>query len=458
MIGLGLGLLLLSILFGGPALLAVIRQQRARLRVAAEARRQAEEERRQRAQDAHRQVELIWRHSPDRVGVGEYLRYLSVRAPLDQAANEAERRHGQRSKQVDHLLARYPGGRHPSAGYWLIVLTGFAFFLGAFTLGITLDYLIFRGLHPTGTMLLPFALACLAVMGITVGSVILLGAKRHNLLPDHISDYYRQVTVVGGGLLAVCIAGYMVFIAPNRSGPAGEAKIVRAEQVLQADQSAQPPSSQQLLDTDQAAVSQAQASLARAQQVDRLSAGALALVEIPLSEAGVLGGELLILYTASARRERARQERQRAQDAVERANARFIAELTRILNDHGHNEESVGRIIGRVKAMNVTPDSRPVQAGGGPAGLGRPGPGSPSPDHPGTSPPDGPASGPAPGVQGASPAGPVAPRDGPVPGGPVVNVVPAPGPAPGGPADGAGAGPGIATIIRLPQADKDLTE
>jgi hypothetical protein len=340
----------------------------------------------------------------------------------------------------------------------LIVLTGFAFFLGAFTLGITLDYLIFRGLHPTGTMLLPFALACLAVMGITVGSVILLGAKRHNLLPDHISDYYRQVTVVGGGLLAVCIAGYMVFIAPNRSAPAGEAKIVRAEQVLQADQSAQPPSSQQLLDTDQAVVSQAQASLARAQQVDRLSAGALALVEIPLAEAGVLGGELLILYTASARRERARQERQRAQDAVERANARFIAELTRILNDHGHNEESVGRIIGRVKAMNVTPDSRPVQAGGGPAGLGRPGLGSPSPGHPGTPPPDGPASGPAPGVQGASPAGPVVPRDGPVPGGPVVNVVPAPGLAPGEPADGAGAGPEIATIIRLPEADKDLTE
>jgi hypothetical protein len=337
MIGFGLGLLLLSILFGGPALLTVVRQQRARLRAAAEARRQSAEEDRQRALDAQHQVELIWRNSPDRAGVGEYLRYLSVRAPLDQTANEAELRHAQRGDQVDHLLARYPGSRHPSARYRLVVLAGFAFFLGAFALGITLDYLIFRGLHPTGTMLLPFALACLAVMGITVGSVILLGAKRHDLLPDDISDYYKQVIIVGGGLLAVCIAGYMVFIAPNRSYPAGEAAIVKAEQILQADQSAQPAPTQQLLDVDQAAVSQARASLARAQQVDRLSAGALALVEIPLSEAGVLGGELLILYAAIARREQARRERQQAQDAVGRANARFIAELTQILISHGHN-------------------------------------------------------------------------------------------------------------------------
>jgi hypothetical protein len=161
MIGLGLGLLLLSILFGGPALVAVGRHQLARQRAAAKARRQAAEERRQRALDAQHRVELIWRNSPDRAGVGEYLRYLSVRTPLDQAASEAQRRLGQRSDQVDHVLARYPGGRHPSTRYRLVVLAGFAFFLGAFALGITLDYLIFRGLHPTGTMLLPFALACL---------------------------------------------------------------------------------------------------------------------------------------------------------------------------------------------------------------------------------------------------------------------------------------------------------
>jgi hypothetical protein len=458
MIGLGLGLLLLSILFGGPALAAVGRQQRARQRAAAEARRRAEEERRQRALDAQHQVELIWRNSPDRAGVGEYLRYLSVRAPLDQAASEAERQLKQRRDQVDQVIARYPGGRYPSTRYQLVVLTGFVFFLGTFALAITLDYLIFRGLHPAGTMLLPFALACLAVMGITVGSIILLGARRHDLLPDTISDYYRQVIIVGGGLLVACIAGYMVFIAPNRSYPAGEAAIIKAEQVLQADQSAQPPPTQQLLDVDRAAVSQAKARLARAQQVDRLSAGALVLVEIPLSEAGVLGGELLILYAAVARRERARRDHQRAQDAVARADARFIAELTQILINHGHNEESVRRIIDRVSAMNAAPNGRQIQVGGGPAGPaspGAPGPGYPGPGHPGTPPPGGPGSGPAP---GAPPASPVGPHGGPVPGGPVVNVVPAAGPAPGGPAAGAGAAPEMATIVRLPEADYDQTE
>jgi hypothetical protein len=310
-------------------------------------------------------------------------------------------------------------------------------------------------------MVLPFALACLAVMGITVGSVILLGAKRHDLLPDDISDYYRQVIIVGGGLLAACIAGYMVFIAPNRSYPAGETTIVQAEQVLQADQSAQPPPTRQLLDVDRAAVSQAKASLARAQQVDRLSAGALALVEIPLAEAGVLGGGLLILYAAIARREQARRERQQAQDAVERADARFIAELTQILISHGHNEESVRRIIDRVSAMNAAPNGRPIQVGGGPAAPGSPGPpgpGNPGPGHPETPPPGGPGSGPAPGVQGTPPVSPVVPPGGPAPGGPVVNVTPAAGPAPGGPAGGAGAAPEMAAIVRLPEADYDQTE
>jgi hypothetical protein len=461
MIGLGLGLLLLSVLFGGPALVAAGHHRLARQRAAAEARRQAEEERRQRALDAQHQAELIWRNSPDRAGVGEYLKYLSVRAPLDQAATEEQRRLRQRSDQVDHVLTRYPGGRPPSARYRLVVLAGFAFFLGAFALGITLDYLIFRGLHPTGTMLLPFALACLAVMGITVGSVILLGAKRHDLLPDNISDYYRQVIIVGGGLLAACIAGYMVFIAPNRSYPAGEAAIVKAEQVLQADQSAQPPPTQQLLEVDRAAVSQAKARLARAQQVDMLSAGALALVEIPLSEAGVLGGEVLILYAAIARREQARREHQRAQDVVERADARFIAELTQILINHGHNEESVRRIIDRVSAMNAAPNGRPIQVGGGPAGPGSPGPpgpGNPGPGRPGPPPPGGPGNGPAPGTHGVPPASPVIPRGGPAPGGPVVNMVPAAGPAPGGPADGVGAASEIAAIVRLPEADYDQTE
>ena len=177
-------------------------------------------------------------------------------------------------------------------------------------------------------------------------------AKRHDLLPRKTSHYYRQVVILGGGLLAVCIAGYMMMIAPNRSYPAGQAAIAQAEQVLQADQSAIPASSPQLIALDQSAVSQAKANLARAQQVDRLSAGALAFVEIPLSEAAVLGGELLVLYLAVAGREQARQVKQRAEDAVAQRDARFVAELTQILINQGRGEESVRRIIDRGNAMN----------------------------------------------------------------------------------------------------------
>jgi hypothetical protein len=445
MIWFGLGVLLLSVLFGGPALTAAIRRQTARRAAAAAARQAAEEEREHRAREAQQQVELLWRNSPDRAGVGEFLRFIAMRTRLDQVANEARRRRDQLTELVAHYQSRYPGGRLPSARYRLVVMAGAVLFLGVFALAITLDYLIFRGLHPTGSVVLPFALACLAVVGITVGSVVMFGAKRHDLLPENIGTYYRQVIVLGGGLLAVCVAGYMMVIAPYRSYPAGEAAITRAEQVLQADQSAVPPASPQLIKVDSTAVSQAQANLAHAQAVDRLSAGALALIEIPLSEAAVLGGELLVLYLAIARRERARQEYQQAEDEVERANTRFIAELTQILISHGHNEESVRRITDRVSAMNAAPNGRPVLVGGGPAGPGQPG---------------------APGAAGAAgapgaPTIPVVPQGGPVPGGPAVTTIPPSAPVAGNPAGGpgaAGAPAEMAAIVRLPEAENDQTE
>jgi hypothetical protein len=474
MIWLGLGLLLASILFGGPALAAVVRSEMARRRQAAEDRRREEEERRQQARDAQQQVEYIWRNSPDRAGVGEYLRYLTVKTPLEQVANEAGRLLAQYSEKVRHCLSRYPGGNPPSTRYRLVVLVGLVFFLGAIALAITLDYLIFRGLHPTGTMLLPLGLACVAVLGITVGSVIMFGAKRHDLLPPGISDYYRQVIILGGALLALSVAGYMIAIAPNRSAPAGQAAITRAEQVLQADESAVPPSSPQLIAVDQQAVTQAKANLARAQQVDRLSAAALALVEIPLSEAAVLGGELLALHLAVARRERARREQQQAQDAVVQADTRFVAELTQILIRYGHNEESVRRIVDRVNAMNPAASGQQIVFGGaggsasGPAGSSGPGgPVSPPPGGPGgTGGPGGPA-GPGgaggPGAAGGAggPAGPppvtVIPHGGPVPGGPTGTVVPPGGPGPGS-APAGGPPPEMATIASLPTDELDQTE
>jgi hypothetical protein len=445
MILLGLGLLLASVLFGGPALATVARQEMARRRQAAEERRQQEEEERQRARDAQQQVEYIWRNSPDRAGVGEYLRYLAVKKPLEQAAKEAGRRLAEYGERVEHCLSRYPDGNPPSTRYRLIVLAGLVLFLGVIGLATTLDFLIFRGLHPTGTMLLPLGLACIAVLGITVGSVIVFGAKRHDLLPSDISDYYRQVIILGGALLVFCVAGSMTVIAPNRSAPAGQAAITQAEQVLQADQSAEPPSSPQLILVDQQAVAQAKANLARAQQVDRLSAAALAFVEIPLSEAAVLGGELLVLYLALARRGRAQQEQRQAQDEVAQSDTRFVAELTQILINHGHNEASLRRIIDRVDAMNPSSAGPPIAFGGGGGGHG----GGPVPGPTGS---PGPGGGP-----GNPPPVTVVPLGGPVPGGPAGTVVPPGGPAPGGP-PAASPPPEMATIVSLPADERDQTE
>lgn len=58
----------------------------------------------------------------------------------------------------------------------------------------------------------------------------------------------------------------------------------------------------------------------------------------------------------SFRCERARRKFQRAADALERADARFVADLTGTLITYGHNEESVRRIVDRVNAM-----SSPIQ-------------------------------------------------------------------------------------------------
>jgi hypothetical protein len=445
MIWLGLGLLLASILFGGPALAALIRHQTAQRRQAAEALRQAEEESKGQARAAQEQVDYVWRNSPDRAGVGEYLKYLAYKTRLEQAANGAGRRVAQCTARVEHCLSRYPDGQPPSTRYRLVVLVGSVFFLAAIGLAIALDYLIFRGLHPTGAFVLPLGLACIAVLGITVGSVIMFGARRHDLLPASITIFFRQVIIVGGAVLALGVAAYMTAIAPNRSAPAGQAAITKAEQVLQADQSAVPASSPQLIAVDQQGVTQAKANLARAEEVDRLSAAALAFVEIPLSEAAVLGGELLVLQLAIARRDRALEERHQAEDAVVQADRRFIFELTQVLIKYGHNEESMRRIVERVNAMNSPTGARPIAFGGGapPGAIGAGSPPTGSPTAVNTAP-------------GA--AGPVTvPLTGPVPGGPTGNVVPPGGPGPTDPLAG-GPPPEMATIASLPADELDQTE
>jgi type II secretory pathway pseudopilin PulG len=468
MIWMVVGAGLLIILLGAPALVDPIRKATARREAAAAARAADEAQRKRDALAAQQQAELLWNNSPDRAGLREYLRYIAqVKMRLEHAVDERQRRHDQRVEQVQHHLSGYRDNKLPSAAYRLLVLIGLIFFLAVFVLGIALDYLIFRGLHPSGTMILPLGLACLAVLGITVGSIMMLGAARHQLLHSA-TPYFQRVVMVGGAILAVGVATYMAVIAPNRSYPAGEAKIAAAEQTLQADQSAQPPVGQQVITLDQTAVTQAKANLAHAQQVDRLSAAALAFIEIPLSEAAVLGGELAMLYTAIFRRERARQAQQQAASALQQANARFMAQLTQVLVDHGHDEEAVRRILTRFARMN-TPVSGQLTSGAVPTPAN---PGGPAPGGGGTpgGTPGGPAGNPAGnpaggGTAGFAPSGPPGwPTQGhpgvPAPGGtpvtPAINVIP-----PAGPVTGAGpvtAPTGTAPIVGLPAAEFDETE
>jgi hypothetical protein len=440
MIWVAIGLVAVIILLGAPALVDPVRSQLKRRSEAAVARAGEQSLRKREALAARQRAELVWNDFPDRAGLSEYLRYLAkIKLPLEHRADEALRHYDHQVERERRHLAGYHDGKLPSVPYQLIVLVALVLFPFISGLGVALDYLIFRGLHPTGSFVLPFGLACLAVTGISVGSIIMLGAMRHNLLPHSTMPYFRRVVTLGGAMLAMGIAVYMILIAPNRSYPAGQAKINNAEQVLQADRNAIPPASQQAINADQAAITQAQANLAHAEEVDRASAAALAFIEIPLSEGAVLGGELLLLRLAMIRRERARREHRHAADAVVRADARFMAELTQMLVSRGHDEEAVGKMRSRFARMNVLVGGQ--YAGSGPASAtGQAGPVGGRGGTPGF----------PPGTPAGSPAGPSAghPPAGHWP----VTVIPPPGSV-GGPVPGGG----MATVAEMPAEDLDHT-
>lgn len=406
-------------LFGIPA--AVLSGRSAsRRRAAARQVRAAERAERVRAEQAERrEAEDFWRQKPSLAGMSETLQYQARRIRRQTAIEEAARQLQQRDEQFRRRRMSIRDGKEISTGYRLLVLAGLVLFLVVFTLGIVLDFMIFRGLHPTGTWLLPFGFACLAVIGITTGSVIFLGAQRHGLLHEATTPYLKLVVTTGGAMLAIGITFYLIMIAPYRSYPAGEARIKLAQRVLAADQSAVPPTPPQVLAQDQQAIATAKADLAEAQRVDRLAAGAIALVEIPLTEAAVLGGELLALMLAERRQEHARRRHQQAMDLLAADDTHFNAELMRILVTHGHDEDAMLEIRNRVLRLNA-PEAHPRQILG-PAGAA---------DQAGAAPP-GPASngmGWRPGTPGAAAGGPdlAGAPDG-MPMGPVIPRNPEPG-------------------------------
>lgn len=338
----------LAVLFGVPALLDPIRHLLARL--ADDARRRQQEE-----EATKQELTLLWTDEPVTAGSDETLRFTTqVHDPLMRQLREHD---GKRRLLEDQVLRR---GRHVhdgepvTTGYRLRVLAGLALFLAVAVLGIGLDYLIFRGLHPTGTVLLPLALACLAVIGISVGAVLCFGAIRHHLLPATATPYVRRVVAMGGAMLAIGITLYMTVIAPYRSIPAGQAAITLAEQRLAYDQSevfaGAGGSNSLLISADEQAIVQARTRLAQAERVDRWSAAVLAVLDIPLSEAGFLGAELLLLDLAVARHQLAqRRFEQAAEDRLAAQNT-YINALHQILTRHGHTnaDELIPQILARV--------------------------------------------------------------------------------------------------------------
>ena len=194
---------LLTVWFGGPLLVDPVRRA-FRRREEARQRHQAEQEEIRQAQLAAQQErERLWREEPDRAGLPEWLNFgHAVQLPLQHASDEAGRLHGQREEHVQQRRSEHRDGKPVTAAYKVIVLAGLAAFVFAGLLGIALDYLIFRGLHPTGTVVLPLALACLAVLGITVGSVVFMSAWRHGLLASSTIPYVRRVVTFGGVILA----------------------------------------------------------------------------------------------------------------------------------------------------------------------------------------------------------------------------------------------------------------
>jgi hypothetical protein len=211
---------------------------------------------------------------------------------------------------------------------------GVAVFSVVFGTGVMLNYLTFRDMHPTGTTLLPLGLAVAVMLGITAGSVAMLGWGQH-LLPPSASAYFRQMVRVGGGLLAFGIIAYVMSVAPNLSITSGRAQIAKEVQILGADKTAWPPTPPQLIQADEAAIVDAEAKLVRSEQNDRLAAAVLTFVDIPVSAEALRGGELLMSGIAAIRRKRARSERR-----IPRASRHPCADHLRLLN------RRIGRVAG----------------------------------------------------------------------------------------------------------------
>jgi hypothetical protein len=419
-----------AVLFAGPAAPMALR--------AAKAQRAKREEERQRreleAAEAKRQGERIWEEEPGNAVLRERLMFESqARLPLEHAANEAELQVG----QLDGAIQRHEssfnkgsGGR-PGLAYQIVVVGLLGLAVVVFVLGAILDYLIFRGLHPGGSVLIPAGLAGVVIIAVMVGSFVAISAKRHGLIPPEWNEYFTYFARVFGALLAIGAVICMIYYAPARSYLADEPHIVTDQAaVAQLRHAVAPDAATQqanaaALQAAEATLASDQATLHKAQQLDRVMAGILGTLEIPLTEAAVLGGALIAFRMLLRRRDQAGQDHREASSNLDQAEARFTAVTNATLMEHGHDHRAYGEGLARLRELGYflklhanggQPPGAAPGAPGGPGSLGAgsaQGPQGPAPGGPG-------AAGPrvVPGAVVGSPQQPQAPASPPAPPGP----------------------------------------
>ena len=237
-------------------------------------------------------------------------------------------------------------GKPPKAGYQLLAMAGLVAFAFVFILGAALDYLIFRASHP-GNVLLPLGLACIAMIGITVGSILAFGARRHRPAarphvpanPEHgeavrhdARGRHRRVH----GLHRA--QSFLSGLGRPRSSPTSRRCSKRRTPWRQTPRQRRPI--RRTKRPRRLSSPMTRPACGTRREIDRASALALGALEIPLAEAAVIGGELVIFRIPRRRRDRAERDYVEAVRAVARADATFMADSKHLA--HRHREQRTG--------------------------------------------------------------------------------------------------------------------
>jgi hypothetical protein len=286
--------------------------------------------------------EALWESNPTVPGVADNLDYrANAREKRLQAEDRAADAVDEAIGTLDDRMGAVRDGKVVSRGYVTLVLGGLTLFVTIGAVATGLDYLVFRGLHPDSGWPMALGLALIAVVALTVGSIVALAVGRHR---EGASTYSRRLFATAGVALCVAATVYVASVAPYRSAREGNAKIATAEARLRDAESAVPKIAVEVSQAA-AAVRDAQRNLKDAQRIDRISAVALAVLEVPLAESAILGWELVLVGMARRRHKRALKAYRAAVGTVDLMDARYLAELTKRLAQYGHGPDVAQLII-----------------------------------------------------------------------------------------------------------------